>query len=96
MASIMSIAFNFKEGFHYVLVSVKELNDRIQYRLTIMNGELEKLLYDCNIINEVDGQLELDNCYGNLEKWKLKKQIVTALSEYLNKKVIEHPFSVAH
>ena len=96
MASIMSIAFKFKESFHYVLVSVKELNDKIQYRLTIMNGDLEKLLYDCNIINEVDGKLELDDCAGNLEKWKLKKQIVTALSEHLNKKILEQPFPVSH
>ena len=96
MASIVSIAFKFKESFHYVLVSVKELNDKIQYRLTIMNGDLEKLLYDCNTINEVNGQLELDDCGGNLEKWKLKKQIVLALSEHLNKRILEQPFPVSH
>jgi hypothetical protein len=96
MASIVSIAFPFRGSFHSVLVSVKELNNQVQYRLTIMNGDLEKLLYGCNIINEVNGDLELDDCDGNLEKWELKKQIVTALSAHLNKKVIELPFSVSH
>jgi hypothetical protein len=87
MSMIISLGFDFREEFHYVLITVKELKERIQYRLTVMNGELEKLLYDCNIVNEVNGELELDDCNGNKEKWLLKKQIIEALSNYTKKKV---------
>ena len=61
----------------------------VVYRITIMNGELEKFLSGYNTVNEVDGQLELDNCDGHYEKYVLKKQIVRELGKYLNKKVIE-------
>ena len=84
---IISLGFDFKQEFHYVLITVKELKERIQYRLTVMNGELEKLLFDCNIVNEVNGELELDDCNGNKEKWLLKKQIIEALSNYTQKKI---------
>jgi hypothetical protein len=89
MASIISLGFEFKSHYYYVLVSLKELNEKVQYRLTIMNGELEKFLHGNNIINEVDGKLELDDCAGDKEKWTLKKQIVRALGEHLNKKILE-------
>ena len=87
MSMIISLGFDFKEEFHYVLITVKELKERIQYRITVMNGELEQLLYDCNVVNEVDGELELDDCNGNKEKWLLKKQIIEALSKYTQKKI---------
>ena len=74
MSMIISLGFDFKDEFHYVLITVKELKERIQYRITVMNGELEQLLYDCNVVNEVNGELELDDCNGNKEKWLLKKQ----------------------
>jgi hypothetical protein len=87
MSMIISLGFDFKEEFHYVLITVRELKERMQYRLTVMNGELEKLLFDCNIVNEVNGELELDDCNGNREKWLLKKQIIEALSNYTHKKI---------
>ena len=87
MSMIISLGFDFKEEFHYVLITVKEIKERIQYRITVMNGELEQLLYGCNIVHEVNGELELDDCNGNKEKWLLKKQIIEALSRYTQKKV---------
>ena len=87
MSMIISLGFDFKEEFHYVLITVKELKERIQYRITVMNGELEQLLFDCNVVNEVNGELELDDCNGNKEKWLLKKQIIEALSKYTQKKI---------
>ena len=87
MSMIISLGFDFKEEFHYVLITVKELKERIQYRITVMNGELEQLLYDCNVVNEVNGELELDDCNGDKEKWLLKKQIIEALSKYTQKNI---------
>ena len=87
MSMIISLGFDFKEEFHYVLITVKELKESIQYRITVMNGELEQLLYGCNVVNEVNGELELDDCNGNKEKWLLKKQIIEALSKYTHKNI---------
>jgi hypothetical protein len=54
-----------------------------------MNGELEKLITDCNVIHEDNGNLVLDACHRNDQKLAVKKPIVEALANYLNKGVVE-------
>lgn len=85
MASIISIEFSFRGNQHYVLISSRQSNEKLVYRITVMNGELERLISDCNIIEEVNGQLQYDDCNGNREKAALKNEIIDALAAYLHK-----------
>jgi hypothetical protein len=87
MAFIVSLGFPYKGDNRRVLIASKQLNEKVQYRITIMDGELEKLLADCNIIDEENGALLLDDCNGNIQKLELKKEIVKALAEHMHKEI---------
>jgi hypothetical protein len=88
MSSIISLEFPYHGDQHYVLISCKQLAEKIQYRFKIMDVELERIINDCNTIEEDHGMLLLDDCHGDKEKLELKKSITAALAEYLHKDVI--------
>ena len=83
MGTIMSIGFEFKGKEYYTLIRVKEKSDKTEYHITVMNGELEKLLYGNHIINEVNGHLQIDSGLEVNEQGKLKRQIIDALIKHL-------------
>ena len=62
---------------------VKEKENATEYHITVMNGDLEKLLYGNHIITEVDGQVQIDSPIENNEQLYLKFQIEEALSRHL-------------
>ena len=84
MATIMSIAFEFKGKEYYSLIRVKERNEKTEYHITIMNGELERLLYGNHIICPVNGSINLEELNENTEQCRLKKEIAVALDRHLH------------
>ena len=88
MSSIISLEFPYNGNQHYVLISCKQLSEKIQYRFKIMDVDLERIIDDCNTIEEDHGILLLDDCHGDKQKLALKKSITAALAEYLHKDVV--------
>ena len=88
MSSVICIEFCYKGERHYVLISTKHSGQELTYKITVMNGDLEKMLMDCNVIEEYNGQLVLDDCVGNRQKMELKKEIIQALANHLHKEII--------
>ena len=84
MATIMSLGFEYKGKEYYSLIRVKERNEKTEYHITVMNGELERLLYGNHIINLVNGELDLEEIREDSEQCKLKKQIAEALNKHLH------------
>lgn len=84
MSTIMSLGFEFKGREYYSLIRVKEKKEITEYHITVMNGDLERLLYGNHVINLVNGQLDIDNIPDTNEQCKLKKQIAQALNRYLH------------
>lgn len=82
MAKLLNIGFEYKGCIHYSLIRVKEKENCIEYQVTIMDGNLEKLLYGNHIIKEVNGQLEIDLPDDN-EQRELKSTIAQSLNAYL-------------
>lgn len=82
MAKLLNIGFEYQGSIHYSLIRVKEKEDWTEYQITIMDGNLEKLLYGNHIIREVNGHLIIDSPTDN-EQSKLKYMIAQALSDYL-------------
>ena len=82
MAKLLNIGFEYKGCIHYSLIRVKEKEDWVEYQVTVMDGNLEKLLYGSHIIKEVNGQLEMDLPDDN-EKRELKTTIAQSLNTYL-------------
>ncbi|MEO5995554.1 MAG: hypothetical protein ABIN89_02565 [Chitinophagaceae bacterium] len=83
MSDLLTIGFDFKNTFYYSLIRVKEKEPGIDYQVTVMNGNLEKLLYGNHIIKKVDGYLRIEMAEPT-EQEMLKVSIAEALSTFLN------------
>jgi len=84
MGTILSLGFEFKGKEYYSMIRVKERNHKTEYHITVMNGDLERLLYGNHIISEINGELEIESIPQNTEQCKLKKQIAEALNRHLH------------
>lgn len=86
MANILSIGFEYKGIFYKALARLKELGAKKEYHITVMNGELEKLLYGDHVLIESNGQLLLAHSISpGKDIADLIKAIATALEAYLKK-----------
>ena len=84
MGTILSLGFEFKGKEYYSLIRVKPRNDKTEYHITVMNGELERLLYGNHVIREVNGELDIESFPPRNEQCKLKRQIAEALDRHLH------------
>jgi len=82
MAKLLNLGFEYKGCIYYSLIRVKEKENCTEYQVTVMDGNLEKLLYGNHIIKEVNGQLEMDLPDDN-EQRELKTIIAQSLNVYL-------------
>ena len=82
MIKLLSLEFEYQTAFYYALIRVKEGAHR-EYHITVMNGELERLLYGNHIILEVNGRLQVDLPAEQNLQGRLKLAIAQALREYL-------------
>lgn len=60
MNKFLVIPFEFRHATYYSLILCKANSECTEYRITVMNGDLEKLLLGNNVIKEIDGSLHLD------------------------------------
>jgi hypothetical protein len=80
---MFSISFNYRESQYEALIRVvKEKDNKRQYRITVMNGELEVLLYGHHLLMENDGKL--DFCTNGIPQQaaELRTIIAEALESY--------------
>jgi hypothetical protein len=87
MPLLISLGFNYKDNYFNVIISVKTVNENVQYQLTILDVEVEKLMAGYNIIPEIDEKLLLEDTRDK-EKTAIKEEIVKALAEYLEKEIV--------
>ncbi len=82
MNRFLIIPFQFFEASYYSLIMCKAKNECTEYRITIMNGDLEKLLFGNNVIKEINGSLHLDISKDELQE-RLKMEIAKSLGKAL-------------
>ncbi|MEJ7738780.1 MAG: hypothetical protein WKF97_15250 [Chitinophagaceae bacterium] len=85
MSKILSLGFQFDETHYSFLAHVKEKDNRTEYHITVMNGELEKVLYGDHVILEINGQLQIESPSENNKQQALKHQIAESLIQYLKR-----------
>lgn len=79
---MFTISFNYDGNTYSALVHEKYSLNAKQYRITIMNGELEQLLFGNHILIEKDGNI--CPCKPpNSENAKLISEVIKSLNEYL-------------
>lgn len=82
----LSLEFEFEGANYPALIRKKNKQFGVEYYITIMNGELEKLLFGNHIILETHGILEVDNKIHDLRQATLKLAIMRSLHQYLQSK----------
>ncbi len=83
MVNLLTVGFEFKDTFYYSLVRVKEKAAGTDYEITVMNGNLEKLLYGNHVIKERNGRLHVEIA-DSTEQEILKATIGEALGKFLH------------
>jgi hypothetical protein len=86
MEKIISLAFIYKSKVYYALIRTKKCEDKTGYYITIMNGDLEMMLYGNHIILETEGKLEPEQKIISTEVAHLKHCITEALLQSLQEK----------
>ena len=79
---MITLSFNYNGNKYSALILEKFLEDRKEYRVTIMNGDLEKLLFGNNILIERAGKILCPNP-PRPENETLVKQIIQSLMNWL-------------
>ena len=95
---IMSLEFSYRSKTYYALIRTKIVQQEKQYHITVMNGELERLLYGHHIISPKGTHfLHVANEeMAGAEVIELKQCIIDALWKYLGigKKVYSETTSI--
>lgn len=83
-SEFLSVQFEYNGENFYSLVRRKKKINCIEYHITVMNGELEKLLYGNHIIKQVNGILQAECLSPDKKIVELKQRITNALQKYLS------------
>jgi hypothetical protein len=82
-SEFLSVQFEYAGEKFYSLIRKKKKINCIEYHITVMNGELEKLLYGNHIIKQVNGILQAESLSPDKKIAELKQCITKALQKYL-------------
>src|SRR5687767_9837606 len=85
----LSVQFEYEGENFYSLVRRKKKINCIEYHITVMNGELEKLVYGNHIIKQVNGTLQTECLSPDKKITDLKQCITIALQKYLSSQQLE-------
>jgi len=83
MDKVLTVGFEFYGKVYRSLVTIKKRIGYKAYQITVMNGDLEKLLFGNHVIQEINGCLQIEISENNRQAM-LKISIAEALSELLN------------
>ena len=81
MTDMISIPFDYRNQSYTALVATKEIASTREYRITIMNGELEQLLFGHHIFSLREGEIRPQNSTDDPEVTSLQMCLVNALSK---------------
>jgi hypothetical protein len=77
------LSFDFKAHHYDAAIRVQQRDVGREFAITVLDWNLERLLYDNHIIREADGMLQANVLPGKKDQTELKLIIASRLSEYL-------------
>jgi hypothetical protein len=83
MDKMISLEFTYRSKIYFALVRTKIDKKKLSYIITIMNGELERLLYGHHKIVDENGVLISEENISDNRIMELKECITRALCEHL-------------
>lgn len=88
MINILSLPFEYKQHQYKALVAIKKYLNHKEYRITIMNGELEKKFFGHHIIIEKSGRFIADRGAEDGDIQGLQDAIIQALTDHYEKLMV--------
>jgi hypothetical protein len=79
---LLPIKFEYRGSGYEALVRIKVKETKTEYHITVMNGELEKMLYGHHVIIDENGRLQTGSV-PDAETAYLKNKIAEALNGYI-------------
>ena len=86
MEKFFTIKFYYRGKLEHCTVKMRQQEDISEYCITVLNGDLERLLFGNHIIKEQYGKLQIDLPSQNSNLARLKCAVAYALSEHLKEK----------
>ena len=83
MEKMISLEFKYRSRMYYALIRTKEDGEMRLHSVTVMNGDLERLLYGNHIIVEKEGCFQSALPILDKQIGELKQSIINALCSYL-------------
>jgi hypothetical protein len=83
MDKMISLEFTYRSKTYFALVRTKINEKKISYVVTVMNGDLERLLYGHHKIVDENGVLLSDRDISDGRVMELKECITRALCDHL-------------
>jgi hypothetical protein len=80
---LLPIKFEYLETDYDALLRVKVKEAKTEYYITVMNGDLEKILYGNHVITEENGVLQL-GIVPDSEAGRLKCKIAESIKKLIN------------
>jgi len=91
MDKIISLEFTYRSRMYYALIRTKEDGETRLHSITVMNGDLERLLYGNHIIMEKEGCFQSALPIANRQIGELKQSIINALCSYVQSTPCHEP-----
>ncbi len=79
----INIEFDFRDHRYNAIIRVSQKGGRREFHITVLNWELERLLYGNEVISEADGSIQANLLLENKEQAELKLVIAAGLSRHL-------------
>jgi hypothetical protein len=89
MDKIISLEFFYRSKMYYALVRTKPHEEGKMHSITVMNGDLERLLYGHHVIIEKRGRFLSVSDTTDKEITELKQCIINALFQLTKEDVFE-------
>jgi hypothetical protein len=83
MTDMLVFGFHYKQRFYKAIANLWKKSTNGLYRITVMNGDLEQLLFGNNIVSLKEGKFLTEASTGDVEEVKqLQQALVIGLNDH--------------
>lgn len=82
MTDMLIFGFHYKQKFYKAIANLWKKSTNGLYRITVMNGDLEKLLLGNNIVSIKEGKFVSDESANDQEVKQLQQALVVGLNDH--------------
>ncbi|HVK46263.1 MAG TPA: hypothetical protein VM488_00435 [Pseudobacter sp.] len=87
MTDMLVFSFRYKERFYKAIANLWQKSTKGLYRITVMNGDLERMLFGNNIVSLKEGRFMTAEASAEPEIKQLQEALVIALNDQQGEKL---------